>query len=144
MASGPKRGFTNKIIMKRICYHYEKWEDWKSGFYNQGDYDDQLINQSISILSSTANFYEQAILLLKDWPISSDQNLSDTSRNRQAWVGQAACCIKNGVPENLTRIAWHKLSKLEQNKANHVADLVINKWEENHRKKKSCQKSFWE
>jgi hypothetical protein len=130
--------------MKRICYHYKHWEDWKSGLYNIGDFDLRLIEQSVSILSSTAKFYEQANLLLESWPISSDQNLSDTSRNRRAWVGQAACCINRGVPENLTRIAWHKLSKTEQDKANKVADRIIDRWEENYRKKTSCQRNFWE
>lgn len=63
------------------------------------------------------------------WPVATQHNLSNRSMNRQAWLGQAACCLAEGVPEDATRFAWRTLTEHEQNEANAVADYVINKWE---------------
>ena len=64
------------------------------------------------------------------WKYAAEQNLSNTSRNRQAWLGQAACCFNHGCSESLTKKAWHQLNISDQNKANEIADKVIHEWEQ--------------
>lgn len=118
-------------VIKRIYHHYELWEDYKNGMYDyvKSDNDDILIQQSISLLSDKKLFYETSILVIENWNKSTEQNLSNNSQNRQAWIGQASCCYKYKVPEILTRIAWSKMTEIKRNEANLVADKIIKIYE---------------
>ncbi len=68
--------------------------------------------------------------VIVSWPVATQHNLSNKSMNRQAWLGQAACCLAEGITEDATRFAWRTLTEQEQNAANDIADYVINKWEQ--------------
>jgi len=67
--------------------------------------------------------------VIKEWPISTEQNLTDNSINKKAWIGHAACCIEKGFPEYLVRLAWHQLTQTQQDLANLEADKAINAWQ---------------
>jgi hypothetical protein len=121
----------NKQI-KQIFYHYEKWEDFKNGMYKtikDIDIENELINKAEKLLSSEYDFYIVAKKMVKEWKISAEVNLTILNSNRQAWIGQASCCYEYGTPENLTKIAWRRLSSESQNKANLIADKVVEEWE---------------
>lgn len=117
--------------MKRVYHHYEKWEDWKDGLYRLtlDPVDEILISRSARLLSDPELFHINALRVITAWPYSAAVNLSNRSRNRQAWLGQASCCFACGSPEDLTKQAWHRLSPAEQDAANAVADRVIAEWE---------------
>jgi hypothetical protein len=68
--------------------------------------------------------------MVSEWIYSAEQNLSNSSRNRQAWIGQASCCYKYGVPEHITKYAWRLMSFEQQHKANQIANKVIKIWED--------------
>ena len=76
--------------------------------------------------------------VIEKWPYSCEHNLTDTSQNRKAWIGHAACALALGCPEDITRAAWAKLSDDQQNKANQKAQDAINIWVEKHLEK-LCQ-----
>ena len=67
--------------------------------------------------------------VVNEWPLSCEHNLT-ADCNRQAWIGQAACCLALGVPEDITREAWHMLTQSQQDEANRKADEAILVWEE--------------
>lgn len=123
--------------MKRIFHHYEKWEDWKDGLYRQSieDADELMIRSAARVLADPSLLHRSMSSIIIRWPYSAEVNLSNRSRNRQAWLGQAACCFVCGANEDLTKQAWHRLSAAEQDAANAVADCVISRWE-----REQCQK----
>ena len=117
--------------MKRIYYPYTEWEDYQNGLFKtvSSPYEGVLINNAISLLSNPKKFYEVAKKVINEWPKAADLNLSNVGRNRQAWIGQASCCYKFGVPENQTKRAWNLLTEQQQNDANKIADIIILEWE---------------
>jgi hypothetical protein len=124
-------------VIQRIYHHYLKWEDWQNGMYRSTIQADdaeaeELIQYAFSLLSSPKSLYASMSSVVLDWPIASEVNLSHKSINRQAWLGQAACCYEHQVPEHLTKQAWHRLTLLQQDKANAIADRIIREWEEAH------------
>ncbi len=119
--------------VKRVFYHYEQWEDWKKGMFS-GDIDNGLIPLCADLLSSV-HLRDAMLEVLKCFPISSDVNLSNYGCNRQAWLGNAACCLVHNASEQVTKVAWRKLSEDQQIKANLIADEVIKQWEVNYVKK---------
>ena len=74
-----------------------------------------------------------------EWPLSCEAALTTPSLNRRAFMGHAGCCIATGSPEDLTRLAWHRLDKEQQDAANAAADRAIEAWE-----KRRPLAGFWE
>lgn len=107
------------------------WEDFHAGLYGMDEIDNQeeVIKNCMILLRDTAFFYSTMKSVLKEWKNASEVNLTNTSRNREAWLGQSACCYQYGAPEFVTKIAWRMLSKDEQDKANLIADKVIYEFE---------------
>lgn len=128
-------------MISQIFHHYEKWEDWKAGLFDSvcTRFDEKL-NLSKEVLENEELFLEVARDMVSSWPYSSEQNLSDKSMNRQAWIGQASCCFNHSAPEYVTIKAWWMLSEEERKKANAIADIVINEWEQKY----IMKGSLWE
>jgi len=122
--------------MKRIFHSFENWEDWKDGQYRQapGDCNEYIIERAARVLSNPPLLKLCMSHVASSWKHASEQNLSNRSRNRQAWLGQASCSWIVGASEDMTKAAWHRLSLAEQQAANAVADEVIHEWEVNNAK----------
>lgn len=113
----------------RIFYHFQYWECWKNGLYENNRKDEDKIEKARKILCdvSLCDFHFSNVL--STWPISSKVHLSNKSINRQAWVGHASFCISHGANENEGISAWWKITKEEQIRANAIADYYIKKFE---------------
>jgi len=119
--------------ISQIFHHYKKWEDWKGGLYDSNcDRFDEKLNLSKEVLEDENLFLEVAKDMVSSWIYSSEQNLSDRSMNRQAWIGQASCCFNHGAPDYVTIQAWWMLTDEQRSKANSVADKVISEWEQEY------------
>jgi len=120
--------------MNKISYPYHLWEDFINGMFSLSHPSpDTAIEQAQDLLRDPEMFFKVGIKVMADWPISSDENLSNASANRRAWIGQASCCYWTGVPETLTRKAWGRLSHNEKAIANNVADKIIRIYERRNR-----------
>lgn len=117
--------------MKRIYHHYLKWEDYLNGLYSMDQVDniEEIVGKCADLLKNCDAFYLVMLNVIKDWSISAEVNMTNISRNRQAWLGQSSCCYKFNAPEYVTKIAWRGLTKEQQDKANDTADIVIYEWE---------------
>lgn len=114
--------------MKRVFYRYELWECYKHGMYKH-EVLPMGTSRAYQLLRNPCALYEAMKLVSERWTYSGLMNLSNRGRNRQAWLGQAACCYKEAATEDETKIAWRRLTKEEQDAANAVADRVIKEWE---------------
>jgi hypothetical protein len=117
--------------MTRIYHHYRLWEDWIDGLYRQTitPAEDVIVSRASRLLASPDWLHKAMMQVAIEWRHAGEVNLSNRHRNRQAWLGQAACCLVCGATEDLTKKAWHILSLAEQEAANRVADKVIAYWE---------------
>lgn len=116
--------------MERIHHHYEKWEDWKLGFYDNvsGKNKTDLINKVIELFSNPELIEVYMNRVISEWIYSCEQNLSNTSMNRIAYIGQAACCIYAGVTSSITMEAWSLVKKENRDIADSIASDVLKKW----------------
>lgn len=112
----------------QVFHHYTLWEDFKAGMWMPPTTGAE--GQAAAILSDPKVFGEAARVMVQEWPIAAEQNLTNPTVNRQAWIGQATCCHLAGVPESATRAAWWTLTDEERTIANGVADQVIREWEQ--------------
>ena len=115
----------------RILHTYEKWECHKAGFYSNSP-PDGLTKEECEIkyselLSSTKTFGQVLEKVIVNWKNSCEHYLTNDSMNRIAWLGQAACCYKYGIPSTF-RNGYNFLTAEQQYKADRVALKYLNIW----------------
>lgn len=117
--------------MNRIYFPYWLWEEYHCGMWRNvfGEERKPLLDKAIEFTGNAKLYGQFMMKAIKQWPYSCIHNLSCIAMNRQAWIGHAACCIAIDCPEDITRLAWHQLTKQQQDKANAKADRAISKWE---------------
>lgn len=122
--------------MKRVFFHYKEWEDHKHGMYKTRCENEDFTQLRVKrLLSDPKGLKQYMSRVVRDWKKSAEMQLSNRSRNRQAWLGQAASCLYAQAPEYVTKNAWRDLTDEQRAAANKVADEIILDWE------RSCQKS---
>lgn len=117
--------------MKRFYTHYEKWECWKNGMY-EDSLCDKKISQSIDLLSDCTRFFHVMENMSLIWVNSAMQHLSNPAINRRAYLGRSACCFDHNSNIECVRVAWNTLSNREQSQANRCAQNFIIKFVSKH------------
>ena len=115
--------------MERIFHHYELWEDYHAGMYDEcRDGRPERVAEAARILGTPSLCRTAMEKVVQDWKISTEYNLSNAGINRKAWLGQAACCCYAGIHEDETREAWGIMTERQRVKANQIAADIIRKW----------------
>lgn len=119
--------------MKRIWHDYRTWEDFKDGMWRISTKAerDTLLPKAIEFTGNHILYGSFMMKVLDVYPIACEQNLSDRSQNRRAWIGHAAACLAINAPEDVTRAAWGHLTLQQQIDADAEADKAIKLWETN-------------
>jgi hypothetical protein len=117
--------------MKQIYHNYTLWEDWLNGMWRKVTQSEENKMLPIAIeFTGNAEKYGNAMMrVINEWPITCEHNLTDNSQNRRAFLGHCAVCLQLGIPEYITRLAWHQLSQKQQDEANDKADYAIEQFE---------------
>ena len=121
----------NPMKMKPTYEPYWLWEDYLHGMYEvrPGVDEEYLIGLAFELLSCEPRFASACVEVIEQWPIATSVNLTNLNCNRRAWLGQAACNWKHGVPEILTRAAWKSLTNQQRLVANSIAGDLIRGYE---------------
>lgn len=125
---------------KRIFHTYEKWECYKSGFYNshkEGMTRDDCELEYKNLLSNENEFRKALDGVIKTWKYSCEHYLTNESLNRIAYLGQAALCYAKGIP-SVFRGGFNLLTQEEQDKANKIALEYLNIWLVNNGRQPVC------
>jgi len=127
--------------IKQEFHHYTKWEDFNNGLFDSvcARYDEKM-KMSADLLSDQEQFFSVGVEMCKEWEYASEQNLTDTSMNRRAWLGQATCCFNHGAPDYATKDAWWTLSEKTRKEANATADKILADWQS----KQVMKDSLWQ
>ena len=115
--------------MERIFHHYNKWEDYHAGMYDEcKDGRQERVKKAAYILGTPQICREAMEMVIAEWELATEYNLSNDGINRKAWLGQAACCCYSGIHEDETREAWGILTEEQRTEANRIAASLIKKW----------------
>ena len=126
--------------MKRVFYPYDLWEDYQNGMYNEDKNNRQLrIDKALKLFDDLDLLYFYMKKVVKTWVYATEHNLTNSSMNHQAWLGQCACSLFFGIHEDETRQAWGLLTDEQRQLANNVADKVYNEWKESYLNEKEIR-----
>jgi hypothetical protein len=131
-------------VIERIFHHCTKWEDYKHGMFRESarSGDDAIQSSAAALLGDHFKLKQAMLKVIDNWPIASEENLSNVQQNRQAWLGWAACSLSCNAPDIVTRRAWGTLTLGQQDRANAVADEVILEWEARYERERGQQCLF--
>ena len=116
--------------MKPIYHHYETWEDYRNGMYNEDKNGRrERVERAKEILADTDLLYRCMKRVTTEWTHATEQNLSNNIYGHRSFLGQTACNICAGIKEDETREAWGLITEEQRREANKVADRVIEEWE---------------
>lgn len=114
----------------RIYHTWDKWEAFDAGFF-----DNQPRNRTLTANRCKAMYadflrdiprFEKAMEgVLKDWPNSTEHNLTNDRMNRIAWLGQAAMCYETGIPAAFCN-GYSMMTLAEQQAADEAALRYLN------------------
>lgn len=115
--------------MERIFHHFELWEDYHAGMYDESkDGRAERVQRAARILGTPEICRIAMEKVIQEWKKATEYNLSNAEINRKAWLGQAACCCYAGIHEDETREAWGLMTTEQRGEANRIAAEIIKKW----------------
>lgn len=125
------------LRINKIWHPFTVWEESTQGMWRQVSlkHREMLLKWAIEFTGDHKLYGKWMRVVLKEWPISCEQNLSDYNINRRAWIGHAAVCIAMDIPEDIVREAWGHLTDRQRNFADKQADKAIAIWENLHESK---------
>ena len=114
----------------RIFHTWDKWECYKSGFYESKHktLSNEECENTYKTFFETENLFDEVLEnMIPIWKNSCEHYLSNKSMNRIAWLGQAAVCFHTGVPSSYSG-SWFNVSEENRKIADEIALKHLNKW----------------
>ena len=114
---------------KRVWHPYQSWEEVQFNMWGTVK-DRKLFTEKCVEFTGNYKLYGSYMFrVIKEWPVSCENALTDYFMNRKAWIGHAASALAMNCPESITRQAWKELSNEQQYLANKEASRAIQSWE---------------
>ena len=113
----------------RVYLPYWDWEEIDANMWGSVSNRKAAIDKAIVFTGNHKLYGRFMARVVSEWPNSCRNALTDYSLNRKAWVGHAACALAHGIPEDITRLAWGKLTDEQRLLANKEAERAIQSWE---------------
>ena len=115
--------------LDRVYHPYWDWEEVEHNMWGSISNRRAAVEKAVLFTGDHARYGRFMLRVVSEWPVSCENALTDYSINRKAWVGHAAVALAHGIPEDITRLAWGKLTDEQRLLANRQAEYAISKWE---------------
>jgi len=113
---------------KRVWHPYTEWEETKFNMWGNVADKKEWIDKAIEFTSDHSEYGKYMKRVVREWPISCENALTDENLNKKAWIGHAACALAMRCPEYIVRKAWGYLTNEQQLLANREATHAIAEW----------------
>lgn len=114
----------------RVYHTWDKWEAFDAGFFDNTPKHrtltaDRCKAMYAAFLQDIPRFETAMAGVLRDWPKSTEHNLTNDRMNRIAWLGQAAMCYETGIPSAFCN-GYALMTRTEQATADRAALKYLN------------------
>lgn len=114
--------------MEKVWQPYWLWEDIGMYLSIEASAEKEMHKKARELMQDHGKWGGFMMNVLDQFPVACEHNLTDTSANLQAWIGQASCFLAIECPEYVTKQVWATLTPEQQSAANAEADKAIFKW----------------
>jgi len=115
---------------------YWEWEDWLNGMWRKlpKDQEDEWVKRAVEFTGDHVRYGGAMKDVVKVWPRTMLNTLTNQSINRRAFLGHCACSLAFDCPEYITRKAWKMLTDMQRYLADKVAQETINEYERDYKR----------
>lgn len=120
----------NEKDEKRIFHTYENWEHIAYNFFgsNHPKWSKiQCEHKYKELLTDIQRFTNVMNRVIMEWPNACEHNLTNSSMNRIAWLGQASLAYEFQIP-SIYSSGFQLLSNKQKDAANSAALDILNQW----------------
>lgn len=116
----------------QVYVPYWDWEDWKSGMWRKETKENEIamLQTAIEFTGNWEMYGEAMKKVIKAWPKTMLNSLTNPSVNKRAFLGHCAVQYELGIPEYITRMAWKELTDQQRIDADAIAQKILNNWNE--------------
>jgi hypothetical protein len=118
--------------IKQVYIPYWEWEDWINGMWGKSENESEQLKQAIEFTGDCVKYGEAMKEVVKAWPRTMLNSLTNSGINKRAFLGHCAVCYKLNIPEYITRIAWKELTDQQRYDADKVAQKTVEDWIKNY------------
>lgn len=118
------------LKLKKIYHEWQLWEDYKYGFYDNNNDKILITNKVIHMFSSEKLTEKYMGRVINEWKYSCEQNLTNESMNKIAYIGQAAACLYCGASNLTTMYSWKFLTNEIRDRSDKIASKKILEWKQ--------------
>lgn len=118
----------------RVYHPVNLWEEVPANMWGEATDARAMLDEAIGFTSDHELYGSYMMRVVKEWPISCENALTDSSLNQKAWVGHAAAAMALACPEDITRKAWGYLTDEQRLLANKEAARAIQSWSKRYAK----------
>lgn len=119
--------------LPRVWRRIDEWEEVPANMWGTVSDASAALEQATEFTSNHAAYGVAMADVVKCWQASCENALTDRNLAQRAWLGHAAVAKKFGIPEDITRKAWAKLTDEQRFLANREAERYINQWRWDYR-----------
>lgn len=118
--------------MKQIWVPYWEWEDYLSGMWRKIPKNEEIemLEKCVEFTGNWIKYGSFMERVVKAWPRTMLNSLSNPSVNKRAFIGHCACCLAFGCPEYITRQAWKLLTEKQRIDADDIAEICYAEWKD--------------
>lgn len=113
---------------KRVYRPVGEWEEIAHNMWGEATCRKTSLAQAIALTGDAIEYGKYMQRVVKEWPVSCENALTDNSLNQRAWIGHAAVALAINCPEDITRTAWGYLTDEQRLLANKEAVRAIHCW----------------
>jgi hypothetical protein len=122
------------LKFKRVYRHYLEWEEVWHNMWGTVPDRKAFLEYAIQFTGDYHLYGSYMQRVVREWPVSCENALTDESLSKKAWLGHAECALAFCCPEDIVRLAWGKLTDEQQLLANQEAARAIQTWEDSYTK----------
>lgn len=126
---------------ERVYRPVDQWEEVAHGMWSDVREPGALLRAAIEFTADHCRYGQYMLRVVREWPISCENALTDPHLSKLAWIGHAACALAIGCPEDITRKAWGHLSDEQRLLANKAASRALREWEHAYAARRGLRES---
>ena len=130
--------------IKQVWHDVRQWEEVAHNMWGEVTDKRSALDIAISFTADHKLYGHYMIRVVKEWPISTENALTDPHLNQKAWVGHAAVALAHNISEDITREAWRYLNDEQKHLANQEAERAIELWKDKYFQDQSIHKPMGE
>ncbi len=114
--------------IRQVYHPVDKWEEIAHNMWGRVTDRAGMLQKAIEFTGDHQRYGLHMRRVCAEWPISTENALTDPYLNHRAWVGHAACALALNCPEDIVRQAWRHLTDEQKLLANKEASRAIADW----------------